>query len=255
MIMHSTLKKILLLLCMITVLSVKTENAYAYEAFVSEEGYQVIIEDNADLLSDEEEEQLSYKMKDITGYGNVAFITNTESCSSTSDFAENEYRSLFGSDSGTVFVIDMYNRNIWIFSDGNIYDTITVDYANIITDNTYTFATDEEYYECAVEVFDEIYTLLSGHKIAQPMKYISNILIAIIMAFIINYFVVKSSISNKGVSKSDILSGMFHYCYIQDVQKNFTHQTKVYDPQSSGSSDGGGGGGSGGGGGGGGHSF
>lgn len=256
--MHNTVRKILLslLLCIIMVSSVKAENVYAYEAFISENGYQVIIEDNADLLSYEEEEQLANKMQDITKYGNVAFITNEEWCSSTSSFAENAYRRLFGTDSGTVFVIDMYNRNIWIFSDGKIYDTITVSYANIITDNTYKFATKEKYYECADEVFDEIYTLLSGHRIAQPMKYISNILIAVIVAFIINYFIIKLSLSNQKVNKKAVMAGMSYYCDIKNIQKYFTHQTKVYDPpssSSSGSHGGGGGGHSSGGGGG--HSF
>lgn len=255
--MHNTVRKILLslLLCIIMVSSVKAENVYAYEAFISENGYQVIIEDNADLLSYEEEEQLANKMQDITRYGNVAFITNEEWCSSTSWFAEDTYRRLFGTDSGTVFVIDMYNREIYIFSDGKIYDTITVAYANIITDNTYKFATKEKYYKCAEEVFDEIYTLLSGHRIAQPMKYISNILIAVIVAFIINYFIIKLSLSNQKVNKRSVMEGMSYYCNIQNVQKNFTHQTRVYDPPSSSSSggshsSGGGGGHSSGGGGG-----
>lgn len=255
--MHKMRKVILTILsCMLAVLFVDAD-VYADVNLTGNNGYDVVIEDNADLLDDEEEEKLAQKMFDITKYGNVAFVSNEQYCSSTSYFAETAYRRLFGTDSGTIFVIDMCNREIYIFSDGKIYNTITVSYANTITDNTYKFATKEKYYECAEEVFDEIYTLLDGHKIAQPMKYISNILIAIIVAFIINYFIVKSSLSNSQVSRRKLMSGMAHYCNIQNVQKNFSHQTKIYDPPSSSSSGHRGGGRSGGGrsGGGGGHRF
>ena len=238
--MHKMRKIILtILLCMLAVLFAEAD-AYADVNLMGNNGYDVIIEDNADLLDDEEEEKLAQKMFDITKYGNVAFVSNEEYCSSTSYFAETAYRRLFGTDSGTIFVIDMYNREIYIFSDGKIYDTITVSYANTITDNTYKFATKAKYYECAEEVFDEIYTLLGGHRIAQPMKYISNILIAIIVAFIINYFIVKSSLSNSRVNRNKLMSGMAHYCSIQNVQKYFSYQTKVFDPPSSSGHSGGG---------------
>lgn len=250
--MHKMRKIILAILsCMMLVLSVN-EDIYADVYLTGENGYEIIIADNADLLSDEEEDKLAEKMMDITKYGNVAFVSNEEYCSSTSWFTESAYRSLFGTESGTIFVIDMYNREIYIFSDGKIYNTITVSYAHTITDNTYKLATKGKYYECAEEAFDEIYTLLSGHKIAQPMKYISNILIALIVAFIINYFIVKSSISNVKASKYALMSGMAHYCNITNVKTNFIRQTKVYDPPSSsggGGHHGGGGGHSGGGGG------
>lgn len=255
--MHKMRKVLLAILSCMTVLLLVNTDVYADVNLTGDNGYEVIIEDNADLLSYDEEEELAQKMLDITKYGNVAFVSNEEYCSSTSSFARNAYRRLFGTRSGTIFVIDMYNREIYIFSDGKIYNTITVAYANTITDNTYKFATNKKYYECAEEVFDEIYTLLSGHRIAQPMKYISNLLIAVIVAFIINYFVVKSSLSDSKVKRNKLMSGMAYYCNVENVYKNFLYQTKVYNPPSS-SSSGHGGGHSGGGhhsGGGGGHRF
>ena len=97
--------------------------------------YVVSIEDEADLLSDEEESRLSTQMEEITAYGNVAFVSLDTNYTSTDSYAREHYRQLFGSDSGTLFVIDMDNRNIWIHSNGAIYRTITKSYADTITDS------------------------------------------------------------------------------------------------------------------------
>ena len=42
----------------------------------TETGYQAVIEDGANLLSDSEEERLMERMKQILPYGNVAFVTS-----------------------------------------------------------------------------------------------------------------------------------------------------------------------------------
>lgn len=41
---------------------------------------------------------------------------------------------------GTVFAIDMDNRNIWIHSDGAVYQVVTKGYADTVTDNVYRYA-------------------------------------------------------------------------------------------------------------------
>lgn len=219
-------------------------------------GYVVIIDDEAELLSDYEKRKLRSEMINITVYGNVAFKTIDSNYTSTEDYIEEYYHNTFGTDSGTVFLIDMDNRNIWIFSDGDIYKTITNSYADTITDNVYTYASDSEYYKCASKAFSQIHTLLRGKKIAQPMKYISNAFLAVITALILNYFIVKKASASKQTKTEELLRGMQYHCHVYDPCPRFTHQTRKYSPQSSGSSGGGGGGGGGGSsGGGGGHSF
>ncbi len=86
-------------------------------------GYQVYVEDEAELLTEAERRELSQAMEEITAYGNAAFVTTRENSRSTERFARNYYTDRFGTDSGTVFVIDMDNRMIWIHSDGAIYKT------------------------------------------------------------------------------------------------------------------------------------
>ena len=145
------------------------------------------------------------------------------------------------------------------------YDIITKSYANTITDNVYTFASDEEYFDCANTAFEQINTLLEGRAIAQPMKYISNALLAIVLALLINYFVVMFVSRGRKPSNAQLLDGIYSKVEIHNPRMDLTNQTKRYSPQSSGSSGStsrssgggfsGGGGGGGSRGGGGGHRF
>lgn len=233
----------------------------SYADYNEESNYYIYLDDWADLLTDAEESNLIQKMKPITAYGNVAFVSISENPEySTKRYAEKYYEEHFGYSSGTVFIIDMDERYIWIYSNGEIYDTITTSYANTITDNVYSYASDRDYYTCASKAFEQINTLLEGRHIAQPMKYISNALLAIVIALLINYFVVMFFSRSRKPSASQLLDGTFFKTEIRNPHTEFINQTRRYSPQSSGSSGGssgrsGGGGGGGSRGGGGGHRF
>ena len=99
--------------------------------------YRICIEDRAELLTGEQRKELSQAMQRITAYGNAAFLTTDRNAASTESLARSYYMERFGTDSGTVFVIDMDNRNIWIHSDGAVYKVITSAYADTVTDNVY----------------------------------------------------------------------------------------------------------------------
>ena len=217
-------------------------------------GFEVIIEDEAELLSDAEESALAQKMAEVTPYGHAAFVSVDSNYTSAGSYAEDCYYGFFGYESGTLFLIDMDNREIYIYSDGDVYKTITKSYANTITDNIYTYASDAEYFACAYKAFEQIVTLLEGNKIAQPMKYASNAFLALLLALLINYFVVKLTSAAKKPTERELLEATKHRCSLANASAVHTHTTKKYDPPSS-SSSGGGGSRGGGGGGGGGHSF
>ena len=134
----------------------------------SDTGYQVHIEDDAELLSQEEIESLAQQMQGITAYGNAMFKTIDENYTSTDNFARAYYRECFGNTSGTMFLIDMDNRNIWIRNDGWISRIITNAYSDTITDNCYRYASRKDYYGCAREAFAQIEALLNGQIIASP---------------------------------------------------------------------------------------
>ena len=240
--------------------TVSTDKYYGTVYTNDETGYRVVIEDDAGLLTDDEKSRLAETTKDITPYGDVAFKSIDYNSYSTETYIERYYNSVFGTGSGTVFLIDMDNRNIWIYSDGSIYSTITTAYANVITDNVYTYASDRDYFSCANKAFIQEAALLQGRRISQPMKYISNALLAIAIAILINYFIVRQTSRVRKASDNEIVNGVFANNAFNNVSVNFIRQTRTYSPRSSsssGSSGGHSGGGGGGGhsGGGGGHSF
>lgn len=225
-----------------------------------ETGYVLIIEDDAELLTPEEETELAAVMESITRYGNAAFKSVADNDVSTADYARDFFRENFGKDSGTVFLIDMDNRNLWIFSDGSIYKTITKAYANIITDNVYRYASRGDYFSCAEEAFAEMATLLQGRRIARPMKYISNALLAAILALLFNFAFMCWVTRLARPGKQELLKKAEKTFACSNTNAVLRNTTKTYSPQSSGDSSSGGGssggsssGGSSGGGGG--HSF
>lgn len=157
------------------------------------------------------------------------------------------------------FLIDMDNRNIWIHSDGAVYKVITTSYANTITDNVYRYASAGDYYECAAKAYEQITDLLKGYKIAQPMKYINNILLALILALLLNYGAVSFFARLRKPGRKELLgSTVNHFSYTRP-EVRFVRESRTYNPVSSSSRSGGSSGGGGGGGsrsgGGGGHRF
>lgn len=226
----------------------------------SDTGYQVYIEDDAELLSQEEIESLAQQMQGITAYGNAMFKTIDENYTSTDNFARAYYRECFGTASGTMFLIDMDNRNIWIRNDGRISKIVTNAYSDTITDNCYRYASKGDYYGCAREAFSQIEALLNGQRIAQPMKYICNAFLAVIFSLLITLGLARLMSRSAVPCRNDLLRAAPHEFRLNNPQAAYTHTTKRYDPPSSdsgsgGSSGGGGGGGSSSSGSGGGHSF
>lgn len=232
-----------------------TEDNYAKSTprYTNEEtGYELYIADWAQLISSSDKEALLEDMKPITEHGNVAFISIEDNNTySTEKYAKNFCTEYFGYESGTVFIIDMDYRYIWIYSQGSIYNTITDDYADTITDNVYSYASSQDYYTCASKAFNQINSILEGKWIAQPMKFICNALLSIAIALLINYFLVMALSRSRKPTTNQLLNGIYSKVNINNARADFTHQTKRYSPQSS--SSGGGGGSHGGGGGGGSH--
>lgn len=247
--------------------------ALLFTPVFAQEEYSGFIDDEAGLLTEEQGELLKEVMLPILEYGNVAFVTNPEDATysgTAANFAADLYEQNFGRDSGTLVLIDMYNRRIQIYSDGDIYKVINTTRANMIADNVYQYATDENYYECARETFVQIHTFLEGGFVFTPMRYASNFLIAIAAAFFILYIFVyfkrKSDVTEgvlvEGMKKSpeiereNITVENQHSTEHIDVENLVMY--KEYKTQHSSSSGGHGGGHGGGGGrsgGGGGHGF
>lgn len=163
-------------------------------------------------------------MKQITVYGNVMLKTIDTNSTTTESYVRSLYREKYGTDSGTIFIIDMYNRNIWIHSNGKIYSTVTSSYADTITDNVYRYASSKDYYMCAYKVYEQELALLKGRRISQPMKYISNALLAVVAALIINYGIVRLYLRKKAPSRKDIMKGIFAGKAINNCQVTYRYR-------------------------------
>ena len=229
-----------------------------------ETGFAVYLEDQADLLTGDQETALLEKMKEVSAYAGAAFVTTDQNYGSAPDYAEARFRTFYRDSSAVLFLIDMSNRKIYIFSDGAAYQTITKTRSRVITDNVYTYASRQDYLGCAAEAFSQMRTLLEGGKIAQPMKYISNALIALLLSLLLCYIFVLRTAANSRATKQEILGAAAWTCTMAGVSRQLTSTHRKYSPRSHDSGGGGGGGGgfSGGGGGGGfssggggGHSF
>lgn len=209
-------------------------------------GYQAIVSDEADLLTENEEKLLLHDMMAVTEYGNAMFKTNDAYNLDSYNLGVECFQETFGYStvSGTLFLIDMHNREIYIISDGDIYSVVTDQKAQTITDNVFRYAVDGDYYSCAREAFREIAVIMDGGKIAEPMKHISNALLALLIAFLLNFLIVHYVVSLKAPSEKELLKAAVVNYYGGDAQAAHLGQTKRYDPISTGSSGGGGGGGS-----------
>ncbi|NLJ70416.1 MAG: TPM domain-containing protein [Clostridiaceae bacterium] len=230
--------------------------------YTADNGNMVVIDDSAELLSESEKEHLLENMKTVTEYGHAAFITILENDYSAEKYAKSIYFTLFGEQSGTLFLIDMDNRMIQFYSDGKFAKTINNTRSNEIADNIYKYASNEKYFECANEAFNQVLILLKGGKISTPMRHVTNVLMAACLGLLLNFLRVlfnrKRNVSIKKIDKNQVIKGGYKdkTDFIKNVNSKMISQKKKRhsDSSSGGGSDSGGGGG-GGGGSSGGHSF
>ena len=74
----------------------------------------LIISDDANLLSDSEKDQLMTDMMPLLRYGNIVFKSIATNSSTATQYVANWYHQRFQSQSGTMMLIDMDNREIRI---------------------------------------------------------------------------------------------------------------------------------------------
>ncbi|MBQ7172263.1 MAG: TPM domain-containing protein [Clostridia bacterium] len=211
----------------------------------------VTILDGADLLTDEEETELRKTMTPVTAFYPVAFLSTDDAEDLTTEsYAKIAFRQIFENGEGILFVIDTDNRYLYFHtSDSNT--TLSAAKCDTIADNVYSYASDGDYARCAREAFSQVYQVMSGIKIPEPMKHASNALIALCVALF--------SMLVAAVATTSIKSPREVYQLDKNGQKkiklhNVTAKlTRTYRYSNSSSSGGGGGRGGGGGGGGGGH--
>ena len=220
---------------------------------------RIVIADAADLLTAEEEAMLREAMLPVAQYGAVGFFSNPDShaISDVSTWARRMYLDTFGEVSGTCFCIDMYSRQIYIFSGNEVLRTITTSKANTITDNVYRMAGRGEYYECAAEAYAQMARLLQGDTIPMPMKHAGNALLALTCALLVVFVTANLRTRIQGADENAVVHDAVKRVEMAPYRQNLVKETRHRHYESSGGGGGFSGGGGGGGfsGGGGGHGF
>lgn len=211
-------------------------------------GYGYVLDDSADFIDASGEKAIIELMQTTTQYCNVAVVTTTyHTYSSTERFAVETYESYFGNgSSGVIFVIDRDLNEIYLASEGRARRTISSSRCDIICDNTYVYATSSHGYDyttCVKETLDQVNTVLAGGRIAQPMKYISSIFIALAIGMIFCFLYALKVSRGKKPADSEIFESAYTKVNISNPNVQFIRQSKAYSPQSSGSSGSHGGGG------------
>ena len=223
----------------------------------TETGYTLVIEDNGGLIDSADIAGVKESMLPILEYANVGFLTysNTGNSSNSATKAQKWGDSTFGSRTRfTVFIIDMNTRHLDIYASRPLSGILTAAQENTITDNVYRLASKGNYAGCAKQAFEQIEKVLKGEKIATPMKYISNILLAVIMAILAAYLLISGwARKEQAVSMPTVVkaagAGAATVVVANRLKKVVHHESH------SGGGHGGGGGGGGGGGSSGGHGF
>ena len=214
------------------------ETDYHYKN--EETGYCIVINDEVSLLDKEEVGMLADDMYSLTEYGNIVFLSTNYAGKSQHQIAHDFYYSLFGTQSGTVLLIDMYDRVVYIYSDGDNLSKVTSSKAEIVTDNIYKYLSNQNYYEGSKKAYSQIRSLLEGQKIAEPMKYISNALIAILLGFSITFIIALKSTQMASATTDDIVKKAKVKFNNKGSRADKIGERRVYSPRTESSSSGGG---------------
>lgn len=203
----------------------------------------VVIEDDANLLTEYQEEELRKEMNVLTEYGIVLFKTTDFSIDTRPlKYIQSYFYSKFGNKAGVAFYIDMSSRELCVTatSAGGLDKIITSAKCNIITDNIYRYASSGNYYKCASEAYKQMNQLLSGGKIAETMKHVCNAILSIMLSLFFTYGVFLIIMGNKKATHKEIVGECevkFKHGSVEVIKKG-SH--RVYSPRSTSSSGGGG---------------
>lgn len=237
-------KKILLVLNIILSILLLVNPIYATDVGLKNTNIsnKIIIEDDADLLTEGEERELSSIMEPLLEFGNVIFKTTKDINNTNSlKYIQNYYYSIWKNNPGVAFYIDMNARELCACATGGLEKYITNGKCDTIMDNVYSYASKQNYYKCASETFLQMNKLLNGEKIAESMKYICNAILSIMVSLFLSYAFFMIHSGNKKASYSEVVKECetsLDYSPI-NVIKTGTH--RVYNPPSdSGGSYGGG---------------
>ncbi len=157
-----------------------------------ETGYTAVIEDGASLLKDGDYDDVLNTMMGITDYCNAGLYTYG---GSSTEYVENKaeaWANKVFTGHCTIFIIDMATRQLLVWSSDDMMKTMTRAKGYTITDNVYTYASDKDYKGCVLTAFNQMHRVLMGENVTGPMRYISNVLLALAAAILLAYLFISA---------------------------------------------------------------
>ena len=153
----------------------------------NETGYKILVIDDANILTDDEEKKLLEDIVPVTAYGNAAVWTTYEYTGNEIEQARLKRKDLFVFDSACIFVINMNEdvRKLTIQCYGNINEFVTDSFARSITDNVKGYAKSKDYYFCCKTAFSQILAVCEKRHISEPLKISGYIVISLMSGLII----------------------------------------------------------------------
>ncbi len=196
----------------------------------------VCVSDNAKILSSDEEKRLTEVMGNVSQYGNVVFLTSSALISDMESYAYDYYLDMCGMEPGVILFVDMSNRYIYMHTLGSVNKVITRNKALVITDNVYKYASAGDYYKCAAVAFNQALETLEGKKIPEPMRYITNGCLALVISLFVNYILVVNSDKRKKRKQAELIKGAKVRYHIENATLKLVHSSVIEsDDESSGS--------------------
>lgn len=147
--------------------------------------------DDAGLLTEDEITKLQDYLQTLnTDINYMVVLSDSNEYGYDPDSIINSYyTSVYSNyDDGIGFIIDMYNREIYIAGYGKCQKSISNADALDITDNVYIYASKGDYYGCIYNAFLQADTLVNKGFILRPMRYIVSLLLAIVLGFLATFF-------------------------------------------------------------------
>ena len=144
-------------------------------------GYRLYMQDDADLLTDAEEQRLLSVMENLLPYANVAFLSTRSGGGSTSQKALNYRDNTLGLPRQIpliLLIIDMQNREIYLFSQGNIESILTRSNATAITEEAAAYLKKGNYCLGAEKAFELTGDLFATRTVSSPMRLAAALIAA-----------------------------------------------------------------------------
>lgn len=117
-----------------------------------------IVVDQADLLSDREEQMLGEKARELAEEWNQDFVLVTTSYAkgkTTGEYADDYYDYNGYRENGVLYLIDMDNRNVWISTSGAMIRFLTDYRIELVIDAGYEELKAGNYAECMMNMLEQ----------------------------------------------------------------------------------------------------